>query len=291
MISFVFCEMRIDNPMLHSHSYRCLAARSALAVSPSVEAQGVEERAALGEIYNYATGKTEVDDWEDAEDALRYIRQICEKINFQPAAQAPKTGDRTEERDGVARIRAERERQKSVEGWTPEHDDEHYNGELIAVAACYLDAALTAEIRPDATTFLENPPRKSINFWPSTWDDAWWKPSNDPTRNLEKAGALIAAEIDRLVRAAPAPAQTDASGEDAYAVIASALQYLISEVRNPALAALADLREGEKKNIKRIKDLESECTTSILVATNRLAGEVADARAQLSALREHEDKV
>ena len=28
----------------------------------------------------------------------------------------------------------------------------------------------------------------------------WWKPSIDPVRNLAKAGALIAAEIDRLQR-------------------------------------------------------------------------------------------
>lgn len=34
--------------------------------------------------------------------------------------------------------------------------------------------------------------------WP--WDEEWWKPSEDPVRNLVKAGALIAAEIDRLQR-------------------------------------------------------------------------------------------
>jgi hypothetical protein len=32
--------------------------------------------------------------------------------------------------------------------------------------------------------------------WP--WNDDDWKPSPDPIRNLVKAGALIAAEIDRL---------------------------------------------------------------------------------------------
>jgi hypothetical protein len=35
--------------------------------------------------------------------------------------------------------------------------------------------------------------------WP--WSKKWWKPSSDPIRNLVKAGALIAAEIDRLQRA------------------------------------------------------------------------------------------
>jgi hypothetical protein len=34
--------------------------------------------------------------------------------------------------------------------------------------------------------------------WP--WDGEWWKPNyNDPVRNLVKAGALIAAEIDRVL--------------------------------------------------------------------------------------------
>ena len=38
-----------------------------------------------------------------------------------------------------------------------------------------------------------------IEYWP--WDMKWWKPSDeDPIRNLVKAGALIAAEIDRLQR-------------------------------------------------------------------------------------------
>ena len=32
--------------------------------------------------------------------------------------------------------------------------------------------------------------------WP--FDDEWFKPSIDPVRQLTKAGALIAAEIDRL---------------------------------------------------------------------------------------------
>lgn len=42
----------------------------------------------------------------------------------------------------------------------------------------------------------ETPDRSSD--WP--WHSSWWKPSDDPIRNLVKAGALIAAEIDRLQR-------------------------------------------------------------------------------------------
>lgn len=31
-------------------------------------------------------------------------------------------------------------------------------------------------------------------------EEKWWKPSDDPIRNLVKVSALIAAEIDRLKR-------------------------------------------------------------------------------------------
>jgi hypothetical protein len=39
--------------------------------------------------------------------------------------------------------------------------------------------------------------------WP--WDLSWLKPSPDPKHNLVKAGALIAAEIDRLNRLPKGP--------------------------------------------------------------------------------------
>ena len=34
---------------------------------------------------------------------------------------------------------AERQRQKAVEGWTSEHDDEHCKGELAMAAVCYIN--------------------------------------------------------------------------------------------------------------------------------------------------------
>lgn len=82
-------------------------------------------------------------------------------------------------------ITAERQRQIVAEGWTPEHDAEHVEGEMARAAKCYL-AAVT-----DGYTSM---PAQ----WP--WHYSWWKPSDDPIRNLVKAGALIAAEIDRLSR-------------------------------------------------------------------------------------------
>lgn len=90
-------------------------------------------------------------------------------------------------RTGIALITQERERQVSVEAWTPEHDDRHRLHELLDAARCYINETIHPQVNPRP-------------FWP--WEMSWWKPSADPIRNLVKAGALIAAEIDRLQRAA-----------------------------------------------------------------------------------------
>ncbi|HHE6155682.1 TPA: hypothetical protein ACPE3U_001199 [Citrobacter freundii] len=83
---------------------------------------------------------------------------------------------------------AERQRQQSVEGWTPEHDDEHCNGELAMAAVCYMNETGTVN-------------RNGGKPWGWPWDASWWK-SGSRRRNLVKAGALILAEIERIDRAA-----------------------------------------------------------------------------------------
>ena len=83
---------------------------------------------------------------------------------------------------------AERQRQQSVEGWKPEHDDEHCNGELAMAAVCYINETGTVN-------------RNGGKPWGWPWDASWWKPKTR-RRNLVKAGALILAEIERLDRAA-----------------------------------------------------------------------------------------
>lgn len=100
--------------------------------------------------------------------------------------------------DGWIRIANERSRQIGKEGWTAEHDDAHDRGELADAAGCYVAlAAVQAQMPTIAQDF--DPPKNPPGDWP--WSEGWWKPSRDPIRNLEKAGALIAAEIDRLERA------------------------------------------------------------------------------------------
>lgn len=97
---------------------------------------------------------------------------------------------------GVEIIAAERMRQVSEEGWTEEHDDIHRDEEL-ACAACYY--AMPEEIGDREEIGVRVTP---IFFFPETWDLEWAKRTTpkDRIRDLAKAGALIAAEIDRLQR-------------------------------------------------------------------------------------------
>lgn len=99
------------------------------------------------------------------------------------------------EKNGADLIAAERRRQIEQEGWTPEHDDaEHGFDELARAAAWY---ALPARLRAMLAAH-------GVDVWP--WGEDWRKPGDGSLegriRELEKSGALIAAEIDRLLRRA-----------------------------------------------------------------------------------------
>lgn len=84
----------------------------------------------------------------------------------------------------IEEIAAERRRQQEVEGWTPQHDDEHSAGEMALAAACYAG---------DQRHYNKAAPPR----WP--WSQKWWKPK-DQRRDLIRAAALIIAEIERLDR-------------------------------------------------------------------------------------------
>lgn len=90
---------------------------------------------------------------------------------------------------GADLIAAERQRQIDVEGWTPEHDATHRNDDLALAAVCY---AMPEHVR--------GPGDDILRAWP--WPAHFWNPTpDDRVRELTKAGALIAAEIDRLIAA------------------------------------------------------------------------------------------
>lgn len=108
------------------------------------------------------------------------------------------------ERDGVTRIAEERRRQVEKLGWSASHDDAH-EGDLALVASLYAASAA------GETLYAEYPFANGKSFsdpWPQSWVDARPYDGNvlrEPTtdeaiRLLEKAGALIAAEIDRLLQ-------------------------------------------------------------------------------------------
>lgn len=85
---------------------------------------------------------------------------------------------------GIYRINRERQNQLD-KGYTPDHDSHHDANELVAAAISYAFTAMhgNSKTQPDP-------------LWP--WGEESWSPSDEPIRNLEKAGALIAAAIDRL---------------------------------------------------------------------------------------------
>lgn len=80
---------------------------------------------------------------------------------------------------GIELIAEERRRQIRLEGFTPVGDKGYQENELVRAAVCYaLGGVGISGIR-----------------WP--FSQRWWKPGSR-VRNLAKAGALIAAEIDRV---------------------------------------------------------------------------------------------
>ncbi len=88
--------------------------------------------------------------------------------------------------NGVELIKIERKRQVEIEGWTAEHDARHYEGDLAVAALCYIAHVVGVDRMMSV-----------MDYWP--WDKKWWKPTpKDPIKQLVKAGALIAAEIDKM---------------------------------------------------------------------------------------------
>lgn len=143
---------------------------------------------------------------------------------------------------GIGIVLSERIRQIKHEGWTAEHDAEHIMGEMPAAAISYTCKAIeivsndeidTAEIREQ--------------MWP--WDADWWKPSDDPIRNLAKAAALLVAEIDRLLavrHAAAAPPQSPPdSSSDVTEVAELTPAPLVSDAPESSLAGSAESEETQ----------------------------------------------
>jgi hypothetical protein len=122
-----------------------------------------------------------------------------------------RAGKGEEMKTGIELIAEERARQKTEHGWTEHHDDRHDDGELALAAACYATPKplLVHEERQvqanssrgigDCYSYDYRPVTGYWDPWP--WDEEWDKRGKSTRiRDLQKAGALIAAEIDRLER-------------------------------------------------------------------------------------------
>lgn len=122
-------------------------------------------------------------------------------LNLKPTA-ALEAGAGRQVPPGVAGcelIYQERVRQIEAKRRTLEHDRRvNTKGELAHAGACY---ALLAGGLTRAATIPGGTPDvvalAPLKQWP--WTGAAWKPSNSRLKNLVRAGALIAAEIDRVL--------------------------------------------------------------------------------------------
>ena len=97
------------------------------------------------------------------------------------------------ESDAAHDVLAERQRQISAEGWTPEHDDGHVNDEIAAMACFYA-------MPPGAREWSAEDTGYGDTFGEAIIPEGWAAKEGDRRRELVKAGALILAEIERIDR-------------------------------------------------------------------------------------------
>lgn len=99
---------------------------------------------------------------------------------------------------GVELIAEERQRQIGVEGYSEQHDSQHLTSEFVYAAIAYIESAKVgincAEMGNTNVNEIMRRKTEMGSTYPFGWD---FKPSTD-IRDLVKAGALIAAAIDRL---------------------------------------------------------------------------------------------
>lgn len=100
---------------------------------------------------------------------------------------------------GIELIAEERQRQIDVEGYSEQHDSQHKASELIYAAIAYVESAKVGiNCAETGNTNEHEIMMRKVEMgrdYPFGWD---FKPSTD-VRDLVKAGALIAAAIDRIL--------------------------------------------------------------------------------------------
>lgn len=105
--------------------------------------------------------------------------------------------------DGTDRIAAERDRQLDL-GYTQDHDVQHDDGDLPFAAAVYAAPTTIYLLRVSDDEHMAEHGKGGRVEWVEPWPLGWERKERatskeERIRELEKAGALIAAEIDRLL--------------------------------------------------------------------------------------------
>ena len=106
--------------------------------------------------------------------------------------------------DGVERIAVERKRQVEKQGWTAQHDDDHEYAELAWAAVCYAapDLVFRKDDRANQIIYRDpwqfDPPYDKREYDGNIVLANWKLDTSKRIRQLEMAGALIAAEINKF---------------------------------------------------------------------------------------------
>jgi len=125
------------------------------------------------------------------DEAVRHLGALDPAAIIAAAREREPATQETAGEDGAALIASERRRQVAEESWSPEHDDQHQLGQLAIVAAALAVRHTDAHVE-DPHEYVD-----AVGL------DCWGlvkKHGRDQARALAIAGALIAAEIDRLAR-------------------------------------------------------------------------------------------
>lgn len=159
-------------------SYLLASIKSCVKASgDSAQAQhSVPEVSGIGRDFAYPRSVVLYLRTEPTDDDLRAIHDGLRSLAAAPGKEVPQAW---------LDVQAERRRQITAEGWTPEHDDLYCAAELPRAAAAYI---------------LNGANDEAPAIW--SFSAKWWKP-RDARSNYVRAGALILAEIERLDRAAP----------------------------------------------------------------------------------------
>ncbi|HGQ7280275.1 TPA: hypothetical protein ACMFP4_006210 [Pseudomonas aeruginosa] len=148
-----------------------------LYAAPVAQAQhSVPEVSGIGRDFAYPRSVVLYLRTEPTDDDLRAIHDGLRSLAAAPGKEVPQAW---------LDVQAERRRQITAEGWTPDHDDLYCAAELPRAAAAYILSGANDE---------------APAIWP--FSAKWWKP-RDARSNYVRASALILAEIERLDRAAP----------------------------------------------------------------------------------------